>query len=147
MSKAYRRPDGDQHYTLENKAKTRERACSFGGGLAAFNRAVGAKKLPVEVIQDLSPLTEHPAWDPKWCLQLRAEIRSRKVGMWGTPQGRLLVSHSADVPHSCVCVAHHGSVRLEQDCHTVVTTATPACLRLGEVPVAIWKRSWRGVSK
>lgn len=51
----------------------------YGGGFVILNRVVSAKKLSVEVTQDLYPFTEYPARYPKWHLQLQAEMRSQKV--------------------------------------------------------------------
>lgn len=57
----------------------------FGGGFVIVNRVVSAKELSMEVIQDLYPFTEYLAWNPKWQLQLKAEIRSQEMEMQATP--------------------------------------------------------------
>ena len=43
-----------------------------------MSRVIGSKKLSVEVIQDLYPFIEEPAWDPKGSLPLKAEIWTRR---------------------------------------------------------------------
>lgn len=57
----------------------------FGGGFVIVNRVVSAKELSMEVIQDLYPFMEYLAWNPKWQLQLKAEIRSQEMEMQATP--------------------------------------------------------------
>lgn len=84
----------------------------FGGGFIIFNRMVSARKLPAEVIWDLYPFTEYPEWEPKWYLQLRAEIRSQKVDLGDTP-GNFLISCSAALSHYSLLV-YWRSVPLEQ---------------------------------
>lgn len=103
-----------------------------------LNRVVSAKKLPVEVIQNLYPFTEKPAWDQKWYLHLKAEIWSKELDMW------VMLPRQSPCKQLSWCfpleyfVVHCEPVPLEQDCHTQDINATQACLRLGEVSAAIW---------
>lgn len=92
-------PDGGKYYMLKNKAKTGTRMLVWKR-VCSFQQGGQCQRVPCRGESGFVSTDGTSSWDPKWYLQLKAETRSLKGGMWGTPQGRFLVGHSADVFYS-----------------------------------------------
>lgn len=96
-------PDGAKYYAGEIEQRCGSMHARVWRRVCSFKQGGQCQKLFAEVIKDLYPFTEYSAWDAKWDLQLKAEIRSQKVGMWVTPPHSLLGSRPADVSHYFCC--------------------------------------------
>ena len=96
-------PDGAKYYAGEIEQRCGSMHARVWRRVCSFKQGGQCQKLFAEVIKDLYPFTEYSAWDAKWDLQLKAEVRSQKVGMWVTPPHSLLGSRPADVSHYFCC--------------------------------------------